>query len=243
MSDHLTEEEQIEAIKSWWKENWMLVVVPVAVLLFGYGGWSFHKHSTEESAKEASAAYAQLIESVETTGQALSDAQIAAAQGQAETIIAEYSDSIYSDMANLILARLAADKGDYAAAAPYLQAVVSDAKTAPLAALAQVRLAKVKVELEAFDDALALVASTDQTAYIAQFAEVRGDIHYAQGSAQAAQTAYQEALDALTPEQQSRRGVLNLKLNGAKVNWSAAEAPAPGLIEPAVEPAEEEGES
>ena len=36
MAQHLTEEEQIEALKRWWKENWLSIVLPIVVAVVGY---------------------------------------------------------------------------------------------------------------------------------------------------------------------------------------------------------------
>ena len=39
MADHITEEEQIEALKRWWDENGKQVVLAIVLTVGGYFGW------------------------------------------------------------------------------------------------------------------------------------------------------------------------------------------------------------
>ena len=45
-----TEEEQVAAIKSWWKENGKSLVLTVAGVLAGVFGWKAWKHKQDNDA-------------------------------------------------------------------------------------------------------------------------------------------------------------------------------------------------
>ena len=221
MSDHLTEEEQIQAIKQWWQENKFLVIVPAVVMGLGYGSWSIYKSQKEQAAYAASEKYEQLLDAMQTTGiQPLTDQQIAEASAKAEELVSDHSGSAYADMANLILARFDVEQKNAAEAADHLKAVINGSGNDAIKSLAKIRLAKVLIEQQKYDEALGLVATASSDAYTAQYAEVRGDILYAQGNGEAAKTAYEEALSSLTPDQIGRRNIIDLKLNGAKTVFS-----------------------
>ena len=239
MAEHLSEEEQIEAIKAWWQENWLLIVVPVVLLTVGYGSWSFYQHNKESTARSASDEYQLLLSELEKGGDKPSSEQISKIRDKATIIAGKYSDSLYADMSNMILARFDVEQGNLDGAESRLRTVVKNAATEAMESLAKVRLAKVLIDQEKLDEALTLVASTDQEAYKAQFAETRGDAFYVKGDMGAARTAYEEAMANLSAQGQARRNLIQLKLNGTKVSWSAAkeklEAPAPELTKESAE--------
>jgi predicted negative regulator of RcsB-dependent stress response len=60
-----TEEEQLDAVKRWWKENGQSTIIGlvlgVAVIL-GWNYWQSHKKAQSE---QASAIYSQLIQAIE----------------------------------------------------------------------------------------------------------------------------------------------------------------------------------
>ena len=50
MADHLQEEEQLEAIQQWWRENRVSVVAAVVLTLGGSFGWSEYQDYSQEQA-------------------------------------------------------------------------------------------------------------------------------------------------------------------------------------------------
>lgn len=214
MADHLTEEEQIETIKRWIKENGMSIVVPVIVFVLGYGGWEFWKDSKEKNAQEASAQYALIVDALESNnGEDPNTDQIAKAKTAAEQVVKNYGSSMYADMSQLIIARINVDAGELEQAQSRLQAVVNSGVHEASMKLAKARLAKVKVALKQYDTALSLVETPQDEAFKALYAEVRGDVFLAKGDESAANTAYQEALVNLLPKQNARRGIIQLKID------------------------------
>lgn len=218
MADHLTEEEQIEALKSWWKAYWKSIVIPVVAVVGGYFGWTMWQERQAQDAAQGHKRYQTLIEIMETApGADLSDEKRAEAKVLATAIAGEFDGSLYADNANFILARLAMDTKDLDAAAGYLQRVVGDGANDAVKLLAQARLARVKLAQGDLAGALALVAVSGETKYAPLFAEIRGDVLAAQGNTDAARTAFEEAMENLSPQEFQRRSILQIKLDGVEI--------------------------
>ncbi len=230
MADHLTEEEQIEALKNWWKQYWASVVLPIVVAAVAYFGWTSYEAMQKQKAEAGSIAYQELVDSLETTpGSALTEEQRATGKVMAAGIIKDFAGSLYADHANFILARIAIDEDDLDKAESSLAEVVQNGSNEAMQALATSRLARVKISKGQADAALDLVSGADAGEYAALFAEVRGDAYAAQGKTEEAQTAYQEAIDKLLPAQMSRQSIIKLKLDGASLlvaKTDEAQAPA-----------------
>ena len=226
MADHLTEEEQIEAIKRWWSENWVLVVVPAMVLILGYSGWSFYSHNKAETAESASVQYQLLLDTLEDNAD-----DTAAVRQEAQTIVNDYSSTIYADLANLILAKLDYEVGNIDAAQSGISTVIDQSNNDAVVGIAKARLAKVLIDKGLYDQAISQVAVAPEVSFSAQYAEIRGDAYIAQGNIAAAQTAYQEAKSALNPDQFDRRNMLDIKLNGIHVFQSGAEQAIEEVVE------------
>ena len=239
MADHLTEEEQIEALKKWWSDNWMAIVLPVVLVAGGFLANNIYQSQKAGKAQEASAVYEQLVKVIETqaTGE-LSEDDVAKARKIADDIKADFSTTMYANHADLIMAGIEVENQQYDSAASYLKNVADNGVNDAIKALANARLAKVYLAQGKHKDALTLVASTSDKAYQAMYAEIRGDVLAAQGDSVAAQTAYQEAIDNLDGQQFSRRSIIQIKLDGAKA--LAPATPEAPVAEVVAEPAAEE---
>ena len=112
MSDMRTEEEQVEAIKNWWKENGRSTVIGVviaAVAVFGWRGWQDYERETAEA---ASALYQSLVQQSQLQpGESLSDERLKSTAYIANQLKTDYSGSTYSLYASLWLAKHAVDQG------------------------------------------------------------------------------------------------------------------------------------
>ena len=229
MADHLTEEEQIEAIKSWWKENWLSIVLPIVLVGGAYLAWDFWTDQKVAKAEAASDQYALIIDQVSQAQQSemgaeLSDEQKQSISEAAKTLIEDYPKSRYARLSELMLAKLAVESNEYDAAISSLESVVENAKDVALAELAKARLAKVYLASGDADKALSVIPANISDANKTLFSEIKGDIYVAKGETALANTAYQTAIDSLPSDQFSRRGLLSLKLNNTKVESANAAA-------------------
>lgn len=223
MAEHISEEEQVEALKRWWNDNWLSVVLPIVIALGGYVAWSawgVHKASQAES---ASIQYQTLLDMVEVDfGQQLDPNKRLNAKDIASSIVSTYPGGLYADLSRLMLAKFAVEDKELDRASELLQAVMDDGANASIRELAKTRLARVLSAQGKHDEALALVSATSDPAYKALMAEIRGDIYFAQGNLSLSKTAYQEALDGLDMQQFMRQRIIRIKLDSTSVAEPAA---------------------
>ncbi|MBV7414831.1 tetratricopeptide repeat protein [Aeromonas sp. sif2433] len=187
MEVYTTEEQQVEVIKSWWKENGTSVLAGTVIGLIGLFGWRYYNEHQLTSQEAASQAYNEMT------------AQLAkgddAALEQAKSFITAHKGDAYAELAALQLAAAAvkANKLDLAVEQLTLVATGGDESLKPIAAL---RLARVLNDQGKADEALAQLAKINNDAFKAQVAEARGDVLLKQGKPEEAREAYQAAADA-----------------------------------------------
>ncbi len=216
MTAHLTEEEQLEALKRWWNENGKSTIAAVVLAVGGYFGWESWQTSQQQQAEAASALYQDLLEAaIVEPGQSLDDATAATANHLAATLKDSHSSSLYAAQAALILAKLSVEDGRLDEAAVELEWVLAQKPELELRLLAQLRLARVAIAQQDYDKALSLLTvadGVDLASYSASYAEVRGDVYLMQGQTDQARNEYQSALAQLAAGS-SRRQILEMKLN------------------------------
>jgi len=224
VADHLTEEEQVEALKRWWKENWLSIVLPCVVALVGWMGWSSWEDHKLGRAQAASDQFEALSKAAEVQpGAAMSAEQKVIVSGLAEALVSDFNGSLYADMGNLMLAKLHVEDKQLDVAASRLQEVVTGGANASIVQLASARLARVLAAKGDVDQALALVAQSNSETYTALFAEIRGDIYHSQGKMGQAHTAYVEALSSLPPSEFGRTSLIQLKRDAVAQSAPVAE--------------------
>lgn len=210
MAELRTEEEQVEALKRWWKENGLALVAGVAIAAAGVIGWNAWQGYQENQASAASVRYQQLINL--TGGETLDEERLPEARALVTEIVDEHGNTLYADLARLIDARLAVTQGDSAAAQSSLEAVIDAGRHDYVTGLARLRLARLQVADGDAEAALATLEAGVPEALAAQRAEVRGDAHHALGRDDEAGEAWREALALAEADDQPLYGV-QLKLD------------------------------
>jgi predicted negative regulator of RcsB-dependent stress response len=177
-----TEEQQIEAIKGFWKDNGMVIILGAVLGLSGLWGWRYYNDSVIANKEAASAAYDASVqtfaESEETT--ALS------------SFLAENEDTGYAPLAAMILAQQAIEASDYESAKTYLTSAASGKEE--LADVAKLRLAAVYLQLEEYSNALSQLQAVSAASFADQVHELRGDVLYAEGKFDEAKESFNLAL-------------------------------------------------
>ena len=190
MSEYETDDEKVESIKKWWKENGTSVVAGVALGLaavFGWRTWTDYRNSVSG---QASAAFEHLLASA-----AADDVKSTATQAQ--RLRQGYGGTPYPTLGDLVAAKVLYDSGDAAAAMTALQQVVAKAPDPALQTLAALCLTRIQLAEGQLDAAAATLAAHDHSAAFAgDFAVVRGDLAAARGDTAGARAAYEKAITA-----------------------------------------------
>ncbi len=201
-----TEEEQIEAIKKWWRENGYSIIGGIVIGLSMVFGWQAWNQQQERTAADASLRY-------EKMAIAIRQGKAESALKQGDKIIAEWPDSNYAIFAALDLARLKLEQGDTDAAKTRYQWVLANSDDASIKQLARMRLARVLVAKGDLDGADAVIAQADKDNFAGEFAVIRGDIAHARQDYAAARAAYTEALSG----EVGNRQLVQMKLDDLAV--------------------------
>lgn len=187
MAEHLDDEEQLEALKKWWRENGRSVVGGVVIGLALVGGWRGWQYYDQNRAETAGARYDELLVAAESR-------QPDRAVELAEGLRAEFGDTAYASLAALQAAKLKFEGGDGGAAQVHLAWVRANAPDSALRQIASLRLARILIGEGELDAAQRIIDGAPRDAFAPEFAELRGDLARARGDLPAARAAYEEAL-------------------------------------------------
>lgn len=183
-----TEEQQVEAIKDWWKENGKAVIFGAVIGLGGLFGWRYYQDSTLASQEAASASYTKVIESLAATG--------ADAETQVQSFIDANGKSEYSVLAALQLAKVQVEANQLDDAISQLQWAKESTQDTALLAVIDFRLARLQAAKGDFDSAIAQLANITDAGWTGRVEELKGDILLRKGDKEAAYAAYTEAQQA-----------------------------------------------
>lgn len=184
----LEEQEKMEALKAWWKDNARLIVLAVlaaAVAVAGVNGWRWYQG---RQASEAGRLYDALTKAARGgDAKGLRDAGGALAE--------QYPRTLYASMGALASAHFHFERGELPSAKAQLQWVLERSPSPDMRELARLRLAAVLLDENAPQEALKLLEDKPQDAYAGQYAALRGDLLVALKRPEEARAAYRQALD------------------------------------------------
>ncbi len=227
--DQYTDDERVEDLKKWWKENGVSIIGGIALGLVAIFGWQYWNSHRTAQAEAASQAYDIFVAAAEK-----SDAEQTRQRGQ--VLLTDFPHSAYAALTALRLAKLATDNGDTATASQRLEWVIGNAQLDEFKDIARLRLARVLSAAGRTEEAKKLLASVTTTTLMAERDELQGDLYLAGNDAAKARTAYAAALAA-----SGGNPLLQLKLDNLapptaeSVAIAPAEPPPPTKsVEPAV---------
>ena len=190
MADHKQDEEDIEALRRWWDENGKGLVVAVVLAVFGTVGWQQYQNYAADREAAASNLYAAML-AIRTEESDFEDLLELAAG-----LKADHSSSAYARFGAMLLASVAVEEGDLAAAEAELRwALAAGDAWSDFGQLIQLRLARVLAARGQENEALAILGQGSRV-YPVAFAQAEGDIHLAAGRNAEALRAYRVARDA-----------------------------------------------
>jgi predicted negative regulator of RcsB-dependent stress response len=203
MEQYETEEQQVEAIKRFWKENGLALVIGALLGFGGLLGWRYYNDSQIEAKEQASFAYEKVSEELLKGEVGLS---------QANTFIENHRDTGYAMLMALEMAQQSIERKDLSEAAKQLEFVTNNAKLSAIKSVAQVRLARIQIQQGKLELALASADQVTDLAFKGQSQEIKGDIYQAQQLFDKARAAYSAAL-----ETNKRDQILKMKLDNLAI--------------------------
>ncbi len=205
MDPRFSDDEQLEKLKSWWHDNRWSIITGLVLGLSVVVGWNGWQQYTTSRAESASVLYEQMLT-------ADTDANADTAEALASELIRDYGNSGYAGKAALLSAKLAAQRGDYTAAAVRLRWIIAESAEPGMVHVAQLRLGHMLIAAGDFAQAESVLNVADRGAFDSQYAELLGDAYGAQNHLGKARDAYATSLDALPPSS-SYRPILSMKLH------------------------------
>lgn len=211
MTELRTEEEQLAAIKSWWKDNGKSLVIMIAVAVAAVYGFKAWQKQQITASQNASAMYQRMITLAVPAADADAEENLATSKHIAKSLKEEYQNSEYAKFASLLMAKIAVNSGDLNTAEQELDWVLNSEPQPLVKAIALIRKAQIDAEQGEYDSALKLLNGVTLEALNVQAKELEGDIYVAKGDTVKARVAYQKALDnkAVGSAQQ----ILSMKIN------------------------------
>ncbi|MDR5875488.1 YfgM family protein [Vreelandella gomseomensis] len=200
-----SEDEQLDAIKRWWKENGTSLIAGAALAAAGVFGWNAWQDYQDGKAEAASIRYQQLVSLA--AGDELDGDRLGEARDMVDEIVSEHDDTLYAELALLLDARLAVQQDDLDSATESLTQVAESSSRRYVQSLAWLRLARIAVANDDPERALDLLDEPITEALAAQQANVRGDAHMALDDQDAARDAWQDALELAQQKDQPLYGV------------------------------------
>ncbi|MCW4150061.1 tetratricopeptide repeat protein [Halomonas sp. 18H] len=200
-----SEDEQLDVIKRWWKENGTSLIAGAALAAAGVFGWNAWQDYQADKAEAASVRYQQLVSLA--AGNELEGDQLSEAREMVDEIVSEHDDTLYAELALLLDARLAVQQDDLDSAVESLTQVAESSSRRYVQSLAWLRLARLAIANDDPERALELLDEPITDPLAAQQANVRGDAHMALGQNDQARNAWQDALSLAQQQGQPLYGV------------------------------------
>lgn len=202
MAYSIEEEQEINQLKDWWKENGKTIIVAFILGVGGMFGWRYWQSHQAEQIAQASAQYDTLINSVQQDEQAK--------KANIEQFVQANSKTAYAVFALLDEAKKATEKQDFSAAEVNLNQALTQSQDEVLTSIVALRLSAVQFQLGQLDNALTTLNQVKGESFNARKAILTGDIQVAKGDKVAAKNSFEQAQQSGSQlEQQMAKMKLN----------------------------------
>jgi len=218
LASYESDEEQIEALKRWWKENGgslLTGTVIVLVVLFGSRQWQGAQLAKAEEASDLYENLIPLVADFQTNG--LDDSGIATLEVFYNQLRNDHTDTIYTRYGAMLMASVYVAQENYDQASAELNWILDNPELGfmqkaeeELFLSARLRLARVMLAQGQAQQALDLIIAVEPLELGASYAEVQGDAYLQLGQIEQARSAYERAIAA----GQGNNNFIELKLLG-----------------------------
>jgi predicted negative regulator of RcsB-dependent stress response len=203
----LQEQEQLDALKAFWKQYGNLITWVLTLALGALAAWNGWQWYQRDQGLKAAA----LFDAVERSASANEVDRIGSRFADLRD---KFGGTVQAAQAALLTARVQAEGGQADAARATLAWAAGNAGDEALRALAGLRLAGLLLDAKKYDEALTQLAAIQAPGFAALVADRRGDVLAAQGKSAEAVTAWQQAWREL-PDRQEYKRLVDAKLTAA----------------------------
>ena len=183
-----TEEQQVEAIKGWWKANGNALVIGAVVALGGLWGWRYYSDSAVTSQENVSQVYSEMLVKYDAQS---GDKDLT----NIEAFAKANGGNSYGVLASLLLVKEAIAQKKYELAETQLLQLKSENSYQPFDAVINLRLARVQAQLGKNDAALMTLTEITDASFVAKANQIKGAIYVAQGDLAKARSSFEEAIN------------------------------------------------
>jgi predicted negative regulator of RcsB-dependent stress response len=207
MATHLDleEQEQLDAVKAFWRQYGNLITWLLVIVLGAYAAWNGWNWYHRDQATKAGAMYDEL-DAAATAG----DAE------RANRVFADLKDrygrTAFAEQGGLVAARVLAEKGQGEAARTALAWVADNAVEEEYRTIARLRLAGLLLDAKNYPEALKQLDAAKSASFAALVDDRRGDVLMADGKKDEARAAWLRAWKAMDPKLDYRH-LVEAKLN------------------------------
>lgn len=200
MATHLDleEQEQLDAVKQFWKRHgnritWLLIAGLVAYSAWTGWGWRQREQATQAGA---------MFDELDKAAQAVDLDKVARVYADLQ---ARYPTTAFAQQGGLLTAKVQVEKGQTDAAQATLAWVAAHASETEYQAIARLRLAGLLLDNKKYDEALKQLDAATAEGFEALVADRRGDVLMAQGKTDDAKASYTKAWQAMDSKIEYRR--------------------------------------
>lgn len=194
MAYTIEEEQELNELKTWWKENYRSIIVIVVLAFSGVFGWRYWQDYQITKKQTLSAQYDELISSAEN--QSIYNAQL-------ERFVQENGETTYAVFALLDKAKLEVNQQNFVQAEETLKQAIVNTSDDILMSITAIRLATVQYQLQKFDEALASLNQVKGQSWDVSKLLLSGDIQLAKGNKEIAKDNFEQALTKATSWEKS----------------------------------------
>lgn len=202
----LQEQEQLDALKTWWKDNGKWLITALVIALAAYGALTYWKHYQGKQAAEASTLYDEVLKQVASNDPKRINDSVAA-------LVEKYSNTAYAPRAQLLAVQANMQTKDLARAKTQLEWVIAHASENGLQDTARLKLSGILLDEKNYTEAMKLLNATHPDAFMGLYSDIKGDVLAAQGKTEEARAAYKLAFEKMDSKS-AYRNLIQLKLDG-----------------------------
>ena len=192
------EEEQVEQIKKWWNSYGKQIIAGAVIGLAGIWGWNTYSDYQDKQSLNARSLY-------------LNFASDSNNLGAYDKLTTDFSSSIYTDQAILLMAKYLFDAGSYTQALSVIKPLINNSSSV-IANTAALRIASIHLQLGQHDQALLILDGQSEDGFSGLIYNLMGDIYLDLGNRTEAQKYYGLAIDNVS-ENSNLSQLIQIKLD------------------------------